>query len=495
MFSPTINELKKLKKGTITPVYKEILADLETPVSVLLKISRHESSTTLLESVELGENLGRYSFICFGFKRVLISNGDGIYVEEKGKSRKKIAGIGDALHILEREMREKESRFKRSPNLPSFQGGYVGYLAYENVRYYEKIKQNTKKKGLDVPESVFFWTDHFIIFDHVDRKIRIVRLVECGPNVNQNYSGAMKEIETIQRHIEGPMPKTAGKERAEHFKFKSNVPRSTFLSRVKKIKEYIRAGDCIQVVISQRFDIGKIHDDFAIYRVLRSLNPSPYMFYFRYKNMRLIGSSPELLVKKTGSEAEIRPIAGTRPRGTSESEDRKLEHDLKNSRKEMAEHLMLVDLGRNDLGRVAELNSVRVKDFARVERYSHVMHLVSDVVGSLGPKCSAIELLRSSFPAGTVSGAPKIRAMEIIDELEKEKRGPYAGSLGYFSLTGDMDMCIAIRTIVVQNGHAYIQAGAGIVNDSNPAKEYEETVNKARALIQAVEISKGNDLL
>ncbi|MBI4971653.1 MAG: anthranilate synthase component I [Candidatus Omnitrophica bacterium] len=495
MISPSISELKKNKLGTIVPVYKEILADMETPVSVFLKISRHEANAALLESVELGEQLGRYSFICFGFKRIISSDGHSIFAEEKGKTKKKISAIGDILHLIEPEIKEKSSRFKRSPKLPTFQGGYVGYLSYENVRYFETIKLDEKKKGLNVPESVFFYTDHFIVFDHVDRKLRIVKLVECGPKLRENYRIALKEIESTQRIVKGPLPTARKKPVPEHFQFKSNVPRATFLNQVRRIKEYIRAGDCIQVVLSQRFDIGKVHDDFAIYRVLRSINPSPYMFYFRYGKSRLIGSSPELLVKKTSREAEVRPIAGTRPRGLDKTEDLQFERDLKNSKKELAEHLMLVDLGRNDLGRIAKIGSVRVKNFARVERYSHVMHMVSDVVGILDPNRTAIELLRVSFPAGTVSGAPKIRAMQIIDELEKEKRGPYAGSVGYFSLTGDMDMCIAIRTVVSQNGHAYVQAGAGIVNDSNPKREYDETMNKAKALIQAVQISKGNELL
>lgn len=495
MISPKLSEIKKYRSGTIVPVYKEILADLETPVSVFMKISKHESNAVFLESVELGEQLGRYSFICFGFKRTVISDGKSTFLEEKGRARKKITGVGDILHLIEREMREKESQFKRSTELPTFQGGYVGYLAYENVRYFEQIKLNGHKTGLNVPESVFFWTDFFIVFDHIARKIRIVKLVECGKQTKNKYESAIREIEKVQRHIEGSLPPIRRRISSEHFQFKSNVPKSTFISKVKKIKEYIRAGDCIQVVLSQRFDIGKVHDDFSIYRVLRSINPSPYMFYFRYGTLRLIGSSPELLVKKTGHTAEIRPIAGTRPRGRNEEEDLKLERDLKNSKKEMAEHLMLVDLGRNDLGRVAKISSVHVKDFARVERFSHVMHLVSDVVGTVDSHKSDIQLLRASFPAGTVSGAPKIRAMEIIDELEKEKRGPYAGSVGYFSLTGDMDTCIAIRTVVVQKGHAYVQAGAGIVNDSNPEREYQETVNKAKALIQAVQISKGSDLL
>jgi anthranilate synthase component 1 len=264
------------------------------------------------------------------------------------------------------------------------------------------------------------------------------------------------------------------------------MTRREFENGVGRIKEYIRAGDCIQVVFSQRFCLGRVQNDFEIYRALRSINPSPYMFYLRHKNLRLIGSSPELLVKKSGNTAEVCPIAGTRRRGSNAAEDSQLEESLKRSVKEKAEHLMLVDLGRNDLGRVCRYNSISVSDFARVDRYSHVMHLVSSVKGKLKPGKDAFDLLRATFPAGTVTGAPKIRAMQIIDELEKEKRGPYAGSLGYCSVNGDMDMCITIRTIVVHNGRAYVQAGAGVDNDSKSKREYEETMNKAKALFQAV---------
>ena len=267
---------------------------------------------------------------------------------------------------------------------------------------------------------------------------------------------------------------------------RSNTSRAEFIQKVEKVKEYIRAGDCIQVVLSQRFELGKVLNDFEIYRSLRSINPSPYMFYFKSGPLRLIGTSPELLVKKVGNAAEVRPIAGTRKRGQTPQEDAKLEENLRRSRKETAEHLMLVDLGRNDLGRVCNFESVRVDHFARVERYSHVMHLVSDVSGTLRPEMDGFDLLKAAFPAGTVTGAPKIRAMEIVDELEPERRGPYAGCLGYFSFNQDMDMCITIRTIVVVSGTAYVQAGAGIVYDSRPEYEYEETLNKAKALVEAV---------
>ncbi len=478
MISPSLSELKKYKKGTITPVFKEIMADLETPVSVFLKLNKEDNPAILLESVELGAQLGRYSFICPSPKKEFVFNQD--------KS---------VLETLEKEIEPKRKKFQKSEYLPDFQGGLVGYLSYENVRYFESVSIQNKKPSLPIAESVFYWVDHFILFDHLEKKMRIVQLIECDKNLESNYKKVQVDLNKYHKLLDTKVVVKKRATRPSAFKLKSNLSKQSFTSKVKKIKNYIRQGDCIQVVMSQRFDLGKVQDDFSIYRVLRSLNPSPYMFYFRHNNLKLIGSSPELLVKKTGTTAEVRPIAGTRPRGKTEKEDKKLEQDLKNSKKEMAEHLMLVDLGRNDLGRVSKTNTVEVDDYARVERYSHVMHLVTDVTGTLQSNKTDFDLLKATFPAGTVSGAPKIRAMEIIDELEKDKRGPYAGAVGYFSLTGDMDMCIAIRTVVVDKDHAYVQAGAGIVYDSNPEKEYEETVNKAKALIHAIQISEGNDLL
>jgi len=490
MISPTVNELKKYKAGSIVPVYKDIMADLETPVSVYLKLVGNNQDAILLESVELGEQLGRYSFICLHPNQILSSDGRKTTLN----GSKKPLSDSDILSVIEPDLKQKRKHFQRSKNLPAFQGGYVGYLSYENVRHFESIKLNPKKKGLGIPESVLFWIDTFVIFDHIKKKIRLVKLVECGKNINKEYNAAIKEFNLIELKLESKIKKSKVKKKKSSDKLKSNVTKQKFTQNVNKIKNYIKAGDCIQVVCSQRFDIGPIQDEFNVYRVLRSLNPSPYMFYFQHKNLKLVGSSPELLVKKMGNKAEVRPIAGTRPRGKDSKEDKKLEHDLKRSTKELAEHLMLVDLGRNDLGRVSKTKSVEIDNYARVERYSHVMHLVTDVKSTLNSGYNDIDLLRATFPAGTVSGAPKIRAMEIIDEVENEKRGPYAGAVGYFSLTGDMDMCIGIRTVVVKNKHAYVQAGAGIVYDSNPAKEYQESINKAKALIHAVHLAEGEDI-
>jgi anthranilate synthase component 1 len=307
------------------------------------------------------------------------------------------------------------------------------------------------------------------------------------------YRRAVHELNQMELRLERPVLKRHGlmNRKDRQIQLRSNMTRGEFESIIRRAKKYIRAGDCIQVVLSQRFDLGRIADDFRLYRALRSVNPSPYMFYFRHNDLSLVGSSPEMLAKKTGSVAEVRPIAGTRPRGANEKQDLAYETELRSSKKEMAEHLMLVDLGRNDLGRVSQPRTVRVNDFARIERYSHVMHLVSEVKAVLKKGKNAFDLLRASFPAGTVTGAPKIRAIQIINELEQERRGPYAGSLGYFSLTGDMDMCITIRTIIIYQNRAYVQAGAGIVNDSIPKNEYAETINKAKALLRAVERSRG----
>ncbi|HNV86932.1 MAG TPA: anthranilate synthase component I family protein [Candidatus Omnitrophota bacterium] len=334
-----------------------------------------------------------------------------------------------------------------------------------------------------------------LIFDHLNRTLKIVVFTKKEGNLGSCYRKACADLDEMTETLLRPLKHAAtlhGLEPASETPRpeKSNMTRADFESKINRVKKYIRQGDCIQVVFSQRFEAGENVNCFEVYRTLRSVNPSPYMFFFRFRESVLIGSSPELLVKKYGTQAEIRPIAGTRPRGADERKDQLLERDLKASRKELAEHLMLVDLGRNDLGRVCRYNSVRVEEFARIERYSHVMHLVSVVTGQLKSGKDAFHLLRAAFPAGTVTGAPKVRAMQIIDELEETKRGPYAGCLGYFSLNGDMDMCIMIRTIFVHKNRAYVQAGAGIVYDSRPSAEYLETVNKAKALFRAIALSE-----
>lgn len=491
MIYPSFEEFKKLtRRGNLIALRSDFPSDLETPVSAFLKLGAKESCAFLLESAEQEERIGRYSFLGFSPEAILTARGREAYLEQ----RKRKIRWGEAKDLFDR-MRKlmKGFRLANPEGLPSFAGGLVGFLGYENVRLFEKIDFK-EKNGLKVDDTVLFLVKEFLLFDHFRRTLSVISLCEVrGGNqgtLKKLYDRTVKRMEGFERRLRQNLPLTARrKSRQEKIRFRANLSRSEFEKRTRRIKEYIRAGDCIQVVFSQRLDLGKAEDDFEIYRALRSINPSPYMFYFRYGSLRLIGSSPELLVKKMGRTAEVRPIAGTRPRGVSAAQDAKLEENLKRSAKEMAEHLMLVDLGRNDLGRVCGFKSIRVSDFARVERYSHVMHLVSDVTGQLKTGKDAFDLLKATFPAGTVTGAPKIRAMEIIDELEPEKRGPYAGSLGYFSFNQDMDMCITIRTIVVVRDHAYVQAGAGIVYDSEPRREYEETLNKAKALVQAVQAS------
>jgi len=473
---PSYTEFCRLaSRGNLIPVYREILADLETPVSAFMKMAGKEHSSFLLESVEHGEKVGRYSFI--GCRPTAIIEG------KKGE---------DVLAQMEARMRE--FKLVKNDALPSFCGGFVGYLGYENIRFFERI--NLRDKALDLPSGIFFLADRLIIFDQIERTLKIVALCHTGEGLKRSYHQGIRAIRDILAALSKPTHRNfeinQKSSRSTARPLKSNMTRHEFEAKVRKIKRYIRQGDCIQVVFSQRFDLGRIASEFEVYRALRASNPSPYMFFFKHRDLCLIGSSPEVLVKKTGRVAELRPIAGTRKRGATEEEDLALERNLKKSVKEIAEHLMLVDLGRNDLGRLCRYDSVKVKNYAHIERYSHVMHLVSDVVGELKPGQNAFKLLRAAFPAGTVTGAPKIRAMQIIDELEGEARGPYAGCLGYFSFTGDMDMCIMIRTIVLSSGRASVQAGAGIVFDSNPAKEYQETVNKARALFEAVAIARNS---
>ena len=479
---------KSLRKGNVVPVVSDLAADLETPVSVFLKLARKKPYAFLLESVELGERLGRFSLIGMDPDIILEYRNNQCLFSEQGRRRAVLQG--ELLPMIEKTL--KRYRLISDGTLPPLAGGLVGYIGYELVRQFEEVRIRAKK-GLNIPDAVLFFPTNLIVFDHIKHQLKLIHLAVKDGSAQRTYQNAMRVLNRMKRDLSRPVPSDthALNRKKRGVQFRSNMDQKRFEANVRKAKAYIRAGDCIQVVLSQRFDLGTVRDDFKLYRALRSLNPSPYMFYFRHKDLSLVGSSPEMLSKKTGRTAEIRPIAGTRPRGETEKKDLAYEQALKASRKEMAEHLMLVDLARNDLGRVSDPKSIRVLDFARVERYSHVMHLVSEVIASLKHGKTAYDLLKASFPAGTVTGAPKIRAMEIIDELETERRGPYAGSLGYFSLTGDMDMCITIRTVVIHKKRAYVQAGAGIVNDSIPHKEYVETINKARALLQAVQQISG----
>lgn len=472
------------RKGNLIAVAQTIPADLDTPVSAFLKLSRAKQNCFLLESAEQEEKIGRYSIMGFDPSLVLEAQKDGVLI--KGK---KIFedGCCHVTQIMEHVL--ASSRLANPEALPGFAGGFVGYLGYENVRAFDAIRLEPRRSS-GFPEAIFFRVHDFVVFDHFRKTLDVVSLAAV-PNRKQAKKEYRKAIQKIRQTIKIlRKPLSQGSENrpsSRKLSIKFNTPKKTFLQNVRKIKSYIRAGDCIQAVLSQRFTLPLPQNDFQIYRALRSINPSPYMFYFRCGKYRIFGSSPEVLVKKTGLRAQVRPIAGTRPRGKTTPEDQKLEENLKNSIKETAEHLMLVDLGRNDLGRVCQFDSIKVENYAHIERYSHVMHLVSDVVGTLKKGKTAFDLLRAVFPAGTVSGAPKIRAMQIINELEKEERGPYAGSLGYFGFNRNMDMCITIRTLFSNGRHLYLQAGAGIVKDSIPEKEYEETLNKAKALRKAIE--------
>ncbi len=472
MYYPTLAEVKKLKKeGNLVPVYREIVADLETPVSAFLKINRGGYSF-LLESVEGGERLARYSFIGTDPYRVLTVRG-----EDKV----------DPLPLVAQEL----SKYRIVPvsGLPKFCGGAVGYLAYETVTRFENLP-SPERDPLGLPEAVFMFVDTVLVFDHVTHKIKVLSHVHLDGDIETAYQRAVDKIDNLVERLSQPLAPSRQMNGASgsdnNFKLSSNFSREEYEAAVVKIKQYITAGEAIQVVPSQRLSQPTHAAPFDIYRAVRTINPSPYMFFLDFKDFYLIGASPEILVRVEDGTVVTRPLAGTRPRGGSPEEDARLEQELRNDEKERAEHIMLVDLGRNDIGRVSEPGTVQVSELMDVERYSHVMHLVTNVQGKLRRGMSAFDALRACFPAGTVSGAPKVRAMEIIAEFEPEKRGPYAGAAGYFSFSGNMDMAIAIRTRVVKNGVAYVQAGGGIVYDSVPEREYEETMNKARALLKAL---------
>ncbi len=469
MYYPTLEEVKKLgKEGNLVPVYREIVADLETPVSAFLKINSNGNSF-LLESVEGGERLARYSFIGTDPYKIITTK-----PEDKT----------DPLPLVAAEL--NKYRVVPVSGLPKFCGGAVGYMSYETVTRFEKLP-SPPRDNLDVPESLFMFTNTVLIFDHVTHKIKVLSHARLDGDTEKAYGQAVERIENLIDRLNQPLPNRPS--RPAPFasgNLTSNFTREGFENAVRKIKEYITAGEAIQVVLSQRLSQPTSADPFEIYRALRSINPSPYMFYLDLKDFYIIGASPEILVRVENGTVATRPLAGTRPRGSTPEEDTRLERELKTDEKERAEHIMLVDLGRNDIGRVSEPGTVEVSDLMDIERYSHVMHLVTHVQGKLQKGMTTFDALRACFPAGTVSGAPKIRAMEIIAEFEPEKRGPYAGAVGYFSYNGNMDMAIAIRTMVLKQGIASVQAGGGIVYDSVPALEYEESMNKARVLLKAI---------
>ncbi|OGC22461.1 anthranilate synthase component I [candidate division WOR-1 bacterium RIFOXYB2_FULL_42_35] len=465
MFYPDKKEFIKLaKQGNLIPVYKEIVADTETPVSAYKKIEGEYSF--LLESIEGGEKIARYSFL--------------------GTCEKKNVCEFKAL----KDIREYLLKFKpvKIKDLPRFHGGLVGYISYDKVREIEVIPDKNPDE-LKVPELLLLFADTVLAFDHVKKKIMIVSNALIDGDAEKAYQQACSKIAELEEKLRQPVVlkqlKTTTDKKLE---LASNFTPKQYEEVVEKTKQYIRSGDIIQAVLSQRITAPCDADPFDVYRVLRMINPSPYMYYFKLGELNIAGSSPEVMVRLEGKTATVRPIAGTRRRGHDEADDQKMEAELLASDKERAEHIMLVDLGRNDLGRVCKFGTVKVTEEMIVEKYSHVMHIVSNVEGQLNNNQDAVDLLAATFPAGTVSGAPKIRAMEIIDELETTRRGPYAGCVGYFGFYGELDTCITIRTILFKDKHAYIQAGAGIVADSKPAEEYKETLNKAKAMLKAIEL-------
>jgi len=488
MYFPTKSEFITLAKGAnVIPVYKEILADLLTPVSAFQKISNGYSY--LLESVEGEEKIARFSFIGIEPSVIFKSNGNTVELLDNGKIKKYT--VESPLEEIEKLM--KDFRVDRVRDLPRFSGGMVGYIGYDMVRFFEDLPDKNPD-DLKIPDSIFMMADSLVIFDHSTHKVKIVvnAYLAQGSRLKAEglYNKATEKIEEIIGKLNGPEKKKKVKTRNKKHKIESNFTKKEFEGLVKKAKGYIKAGDIIQVVPSQRFHTKLNCEPFDVYRALRSLNPSPYMYYLDFDELRLVGSSPELLVRCEDGIVETRPIAGTRPRGKNELEDKKLEQELLKDVKERAEHVMLVDLGRNDIGRVCKPGSVKVTDFMFIERYSHVMHIVSNCRGILDKDKNAFDVLKACFPAGTVSGAPKVRAMEIIDELENTRRSYYAGAVGYFSFSGNLDTCITIRTMLVKGRDAFIQAGGGIVADSVPEKEYQETVNKAKAMLKAIEIAE-----
>lgn len=486
MHYPAKSEFLKLaKRGNLIPVYREVLADFDTPISAYAKIGGGDYSF-LLESVEGGERLARYSFLGSRPSLVFSSKGNRIELRELRKARTYYADdpIAELKKIL------TAYRFVAVAGLPRFCGGLVGYLGYDMVRFVEKIPDKNPD-DLKVPDAVFMMTDTILIFDHVDHKIKVVSNVHVKGSASKAYDAAAARIDAIIRQIKAPVvskekPAPARKKAA----LESNMTKPEFEAMVRSAKEYIRKGDIIQVVLSQRLKTRVRSNPLQIYRALRSINPSPYMYHLKLKDFSLVGSSPEIMVRCEDGTVEVRPIAGTRPRGASDEEDARLIRSLLADPKERAEHIMLVDLGRNDIGRVCDYRTVKVSDLMTIEKYSHVMHIVTDVSGRLRKGKDAFDVVRAAFPAGTVTGAPKVRAMEIIDELENVRRGTYAGCVGYFSFSGNLDCCITIRTILVKDGTAYIQAGAGIVADSVPATEHQETLNKAKALVKAIGIAE-----
>ena len=488
---PTLEEFaNKAREGNLIPVYQEILADMETPVSAFLKIAGRSQNAFLLESVEQGQSVGRYSFLGADPELIFQCRGRQVTILEGGETRR-IEVERSPLNLL----REVLWRYRpvADHELPPFTGGAVGYLSYDMVRDFERLPEKNPD-DIGAPDAHFILADTLVIFDHVQRKMILLTNahVNAPRDAELAYQRAAAKIDALRAQLFAPLERPAHERPAAAGNGPlSNFTRQAYFDVVERCKEYIRAGDIFQLVPSQRWHMRLPCDPFDIYRALRTTNPSPYMFYYKAGDLHLAGSSPEVLARLVGETITVRPIAGTRRRGRTPEEDKALERELLADPKERAEHVMLVDLGRNDVGRVARYGTVRVSDLMVIERYSHVMHIVSNVVGQIRPGLDAFDVLRATFPAGTLTGAPKIRAMEIIEEMEPQRRGPYGGAMGYVSFNGNLDACITIRTVVVKGEDVYVQAGGGVVADSVPELEFKETENKARGLMRAIEMAAG----
>ena len=493
MLQPDFKEFSRLaREATLVPVVKSVSADLLTPVSAFLAIAEKESHAFLLESVERGEQIGRYTFLGVRpYMRVKSHNGR---VEiERGRRREVVQE--NIFQVVKRLLREHHPA--SIPGLPPFTTGAVGYFAYDVVRQLEKIGDHAKD-DLSLPDAELMFFDRLLAFDHLRHQIHIMAAADVSrESPRRAYDRALRDIAALERKLASGLGPALWRKSAEaktgKLKVHAGTRREEYLRNVERCKEYIAAGDIFQVVPSQRFDFVPEVSPFDLYRTLRQVNPSPYLYFLRTGDTHILGSSPEMLVRVTGHKLEYRPIAGTRPRGRDEAEDSRLEQQMRNDEKERAEHVMLVDLGRNDLGRVSEYGSVKVKDLMYVERYSHVMHLVSALEGTLRKDLDALDAFAACFPAGTLSGAPKVRAMQIIEELEPTRRGIYGGSVLYADFAGNLDSCIGIRTLLMKGKKAYLQAGGGVVADSDPESEFQESMNKAKAVLKAVEMARSRE--
>jgi len=487
MLQPDFKEFTRLSRGhSLVPIVRSVTADLLTPVSAFLAIAEKEREAFLLESVERGEQIGRYTFLGVRPYMKMEASGGRVFIT-RGKTQTERKGR--AVEVLQ-ELLETH-RPASIPGLPPFSGGAVGYFAYDSVRQLENIGESAKD-DLRLPDCTMMFFDRVLAFDHLRHEIQIIAMADVTQGSPRlAYTRAVRDIAAIEQKLASFRPHKVTKKRTGKLKVHAGTTKQRFIASVERAREYIAAGDVFQVVLSQRLDFVPEIAPFDIYRALRTVNPSPYMYFLRLGDTHVLGSSPEMLVRVTGRKLEYRPIAGTHPRGKDEAEDLRQEKEMLGDEKERAEHVMLVDLGRNDLGRVSEYGSVRVRDLMYVERYSHVMHIVSALEGKLREGLSALDAFAACFPAGTLTGAPKVRAMQIIEELEPTRRGVYGGSVLYADFAGHLDSCIAIRTMLMKGKKAYLQAGAGIVADSNPESEFQECLNKAKAVLRAVEKARG----